>query len=213
MNIYKNKSNIIYKMFFCPNCNYAFDITKSSSTQKGGVVEESSENISDTLDQYGKIIKAILDKEDPGDLTKISIDNLLKNTTYKKLKNKQKEYVYNVVQDLLPKTDKKLLQEKTDKLGDQNKAFFVCNNCGFLKKIEPQTLIFSRTSESISQSYSVQDFSDMLHSNILPITRKYNCPNEKCESHKDTSKLEASFFRLNNTNKIKYICRTCGTDF
>ncbi len=211
-------------MFFCPNCNYAFDITRTSTNQKGGtlgdqelvgeVSDTSSDNLLGGQDAYEAIIKSIINKEEAvGDVSKLSVENLVKSPAYKRLKTKQKEYVYNTIQDLLPKEDKKLLQEKADKFGDQNRAFFVCNNCGFLKKIEPKTLIFSRTSETISQSYNVQDFSDMLDSDILPITRKYDCPNEKCESHKDTSKLEASFFRLNNTNKVKYICRTCGTDF
>jgi hypothetical protein len=185
-------------MFFCPNCNYAFDIARTS-TQKGGA-------------EYETMIQAILNKEEP-DMSKVNLEDLVKSSAYKKLKSKQKEYVYNTIQDLLPKEDKKLIQEKTDKIGDQEKAFFVCNNCGFLKKIDAQTLIFSRTSESISQSYNVQDFSDMLNSDILQTTRKYVCPNEKCESHKDPMKREAAFFRLNNTNKIKYICRTCSVSF
>ena len=114
---------------------------------------------------------------------------------------------------MLPKDQKKVFKDIVDKTDDQEKAFFICNNCGFIKRIEPRTLIFSRTSESISQSYDINEYNDMLNSKILPRTRKYVCPNSKCISHNDSYQREAVFFRLNNSYKIKYICNACGTDF
>lgn len=198
-------------MFFCPNCNNTFDITKNISDQRGG-----SNNSSQVGgDKYENIIKDILANNTLSEsiLSEVNIEDITKNNAYKRLKAKQKEIIYNRIQDLLPVEKKKLLIDKPVKLSDENGAFFICNNCGFTKSMEPKTLIISRASESIAQSYEVGDYKNMMHSDILPITRKYTCPNNECESHTDPYKKEAVFFRLNNSYKIKYLCRACGEDF
>lgn len=171
-------------------------------TQKGG-------------DIYDDLVQKILNNQpiDETDIKNININDITKSQTYKKLKIKNKEYVDNKIQDLLPLNEKKVMKDKVEKSLDELSAYFVCNNCGYAIKIKPSTKIFSRTSEDISQNYAVSDYGDLLYSDIVPRTRKYICPNKKCESHKDNSKREAIFFRLNNTYKIKYICCTCKTDF
>ncbi|CAH6421832.1 DNA-directed RNA polymerase subunit RPB9 [uncultured virus] len=207
-------------MFFCPTCNNAFDITKTIQQKGGNILVDTSESSNSSIkisggDKFEDIINKILEDKDVeiDELKNVSFDELIKNQSYKKLKSKQKEKIYNKFQDLLPKEQKKVFKDIDSKPSDQEKAYFICNNCGFIKKIEPKTLIFSRTSETISQSYDVNEYNDMLDSKILPRTRKYVCPNSNCESHDNPYKREAVFFRLNNSYKIKYICNACGTDF
>lgn len=222
-------------MFFCPNCNNAFDITnkknqkidkKKNEKEDGRIDKKKNKNDSEEHKnteialtggyQYETIIKKILDKQELifDDIKELKIEELVKHPAYKKLKMKQKEYVYNKIQDILPKNEKKILIDQPIKtLSTEEMAYFICNNCGYIKQIEPKTQIFSRTSTMISQSYDINEYKDMLYSDILPRTRKYICPNEKCESHKDPTKKEAIFFRLNNSYKIKYICTACKTDF
>jgi DNA-directed RNA polymerase subunit M/transcription elongation factor TFIIS len=189
-------------MDFCPNCNNIFDITKSA-TQTGGA-----------NDNEEKIIESILNNE-PVDikiLDALDMDNLVKSNSYKKLKQKHKEFVFNKLQDLMPVEKKKIVKEYLNKpQGD--KAFFICKNCGYLKQIEENTLIFSKVSNDVAESYTTSDFTEMSYSDILPRTRKYICPNPKCISAQDYSKREAVFFRLNNTFKVKYICLACQTTF
>ncbi|QKF94076.1 DNA-directed RNA polymerase subunit 9 [Fadolivirus algeromassiliense] len=216
-------------MYFCPNCNNVFDITKTSK-QEGGNEELEFETSSDMTssssdlinemkggaksDIYDDIIERILHhkKIDQNEITKISIDDLTKSNAYKKLKHHDREYIYNKFQDLLPLDKKKI--SKDDALKQTiEKAYFICNNCGYLKPIDEGTLIFSKVSSDISQSYSSSDTKDMIYSDIIPRTRKYVCPNSKCESHINFEKREASFFRMNNTFKVKYVCQACGTDF
>lgn len=201
-------------MFFCPNCDNSFDITRSV-VQKGGAPDETSESMSESSDIYSTVINKIISHEQvtEEEIENIAPQTLFKSQAFKKLKSKQKELVYNQIQDLLPKQKKKIIREDEDKPLEENLAFFICNGCGFTKRIQPQTLIFSRTSESIAQSYVAGDYSDMLHSDILPRTRKYTCINDDCPSHKDAKKREASFFRLNNSYKVRYICHACGSDF
>lgn len=217
-------------MFFCSKCNNFYDITKFGN-QKGGDIliggatssetSESSESIMspkniDKNDIYNILVNKVMQNETdtikPADIEKIHMGELFKHPAYKKLKQSEKEYVFNSLSDLLPKEQKKILEEKTDSTVE-NLAYFLCNNCGNMEKIMPGTLIFSKTSQAISQSYSTSDSKEMVNSDILPRTKKYLCPNKSCLSYKDPKKKEAVFFRKNNSFEIKYICVECKTEF
>lgn len=149
----------------------------------------------------------------PDDIKGLNIDHITTSIDYKKLKQEDKEKIYNKLQDVFPKEKKKIIENKPTESSDENLAFFVCSNCGYSIKIEDGTRIFTRTSADISQSYTTGDYSDMLYSNILPKTRKYICPNKKCESHTNPAKRQAIFFRKNNSYEVVYICSACETSF
>lgn len=207
-------------MYFCPNCNNGFDITKASQ-QFGGYIIDSSESESSSADNiqdggqkpnklYEDIIEKILsDKPVTENILELNFDDFIKSSEYKKLKIKSKELIFNKIQDLLP-TEKKLISKETTKI-PTDIAYFICNNCGYLKKISEGTLIFSRSSKNIAQLYATSDINMMTNSDILPRTRRYICTNDSCISHKDPAQREAIFFRMNNTYKIKYICLACKT--
>jgi acetone carboxylase gamma subunit len=206
-------------MFFCPNCNNMFDIARAIPQSGGKKKSEDfdlleSESESESI-SFNDFINKILNNDETvnNNIKQININELQQSQEYKKLKIKHKELVDNKIQDLLPISEKAIMQSTSTKNIEDLSAYFVCNNCGFANKITPKTKIFSRTSADISQNYTVSDYSDMLHSDILPRTRKYICPNKQCISYKDISKREAIFFRLSNTYKVKYICTACKTDF
>jgi len=193
-------------MEYCPNCNNIFNITKDGA-QTGGVSSESASTEEEKLIAKLLTNKHITEK----DLSNISLENLIDTLAYKKLKHKQKELIYNKIQDLLPDDQKKIFAEKPRQ--NLEKINYICNNCGYRKPIESGTLIFSKVSNDISQSYSPSQVDDMKYSDILRKTRKYICPNDNCESHTNFQKREAAFFRKNNTFKIQYICLACDTIF
>jgi hypothetical protein len=162
---------------------------------------------------YDDIIKKILGKEiiGPDVAVKLSVKELLKQESYNNLKSNQKEYVYNKIADLT-----KINQDDIKKIEVKDvpdKVYFLCTNCGTTKQIKENTLIFSKVSNDISQSYVASDLSNMQYSDILPVTRKYICPKDDCESHKNIEKREAKFFRLNNSMRLKYVCLACNTTF
>lgn len=206
-------------MFFCPNCNNSFDITRTKTAQEGkgkGHEKEITGGDNSYQDIIDKVINNTFISED--EVKDIDMEKLTKQPEFKDLKSKQKEIVFNKIHDLLPTEKKKVknIQDDGSEKEDINEnllAYFVCNNCGYSEIIKPGTKIFSRTSESLSQNYTVNDYSEMVNSDILPRTRKYVCPNNECVSHKDISKREAVFFRLINSYKIKYVCTACDTDF
>lgn len=206
-------------MYFCPNCNNVFDITKGSSeTFSGGngddlIPEFDLAMFGGADDFYDKILMKVIDGEklDAGEINKISLDDLVQSITYKKLKLSQKQYVYNKIQEQLPLSKKKVFNDTEIK--STEKAYFICNNCGYKKPIKKNTLIFSKVASDVAQSYSSSDTINMKYSDILPRTRKYICPNKYCDSHTNFSKREAVFFRTNNTFKVKYICLACDETF
>jgi hypothetical protein len=191
-------------MFFCPNCNNIFDITNVSS---------SSEQAGGSKINYDEVIIKILKKEslDDDTIKMLSLNDLMKQESYNNLKSAHKEYVFNKVVDLTKMNESQLKNTEMKKVMDT--MYFICKNCGTTKKIKEGTLIFSKVSSDIAQSYVASDLSVMKYSDVLPITRKYICPDIKCESHTNPEKREAKFFRLNNSYRLKYICMACDLIF
>lgn len=221
-------------MFFCPNCNNTFDIARTK-TQSGGEIDDeliwedsltselqpdfnSDTPESDYYSEGGKsrseLLQRIIEDQEVSseDIKNITLKDLTADPDFKKLKAKEKELVYNRIQDLLPKGEKKFLQEKTDRYKDEDFTYFVCNNCKYAKKIDEGTLIFSRTADTDSKVITT-DMSDMIHNSILPRTRKYICPNDDCQSHKDPNKREAVFYRIGDSYRVHYLCTSCKTSF
>lgn len=212
-------------MYFCPNCNNVFNITKgdSSAGKKyvGGDNEENQEmkaelglHLEGGADLYDRVITKVMSGEelDKKDIDSISLDELMQSFAYKKLKLKQKQFIYNKIQELLPLDKKQIFNENETKQNTE-KAYFICTNCGYKKPIKKNTLIFSKVASDVTQNYVSSDVIDMKYSDILPRTRKYLCPNKSCDSHEDFNKREAVFFRTNNTFKVKYICLACDAIF
>lgn len=201
-------------MFFCPNCRNAYDIARTAiDVQSGGKSDNTSKENSDVNDTFTGIIDKLINNQEveEKDVVKLDIDKLVKSISYKKLSSKQKELVYNKIQDKLPDDKKVLMSLKPTEANDANVAYFVCKNCIYNKPIKEGTLIYSKTSEDIAQTYDTHDDKNKIHSNILPITRKYICPNKNCISHTNLEKREATIFRLHNSFAIKYICKACET--
>jgi len=189
-------------MFFCPNCRNSYDITRTMpDAQTGGV---------DFNTVVDKILNGDVSKED---VVKLDLNLLLKSSAYKKLSTKKKELVFNKIQDLLPEDKKILIQNTPTEENEGNKAYFICRNCLYSRPINDGTLIYSKTSSKIMQSYDAHDESNRIYSEILPLTRKYVCPNKKCPSHTDFQKRIAAMYRLHNTFNLKYVCKACGTSW
>ena len=194
-------------MFFCPNCNNTYDIARTATDiQTGG------KNTSESSTQsFEDIVSKIINGNDISldDVNDLDITLFLKSIAYKKLSSKKKELVYNKIQDRLPESKKALMQNKTTEFNESNVAFFVCKNCIYNVPIKDGTLIFSKSSSDITRSYTSTTDVNKIHSNILPLTRKYICVNDKCDSHKDITKREAVIYRVHNSFGVKYKCTTC----
>jgi len=195
-------------MFFCPNCNNAYDIARTATDVQSGGKNTSSESSSAN---YEDIVNKIINNNDVpfDDINNLDIGLFLKSIAYKKLNSKKKELVYNKIQDKLPESKKVLIQNKTTDVNESNAAFFICKNCIYNVPIKENTLIFSKSSSDITRSYTSTTDANKIHSTILPMTRKYICPNSTCDSHKNFAKREAIMYRIHNSFGVRYKCTTC----
>ena len=196
-------------MKFCPKCNTILDISHKKQydkeyEQKGG-------------DVFTKIINDILENQllTQDDIKSIDAKSLLKSPQFKKLKSSEKEIVYNKIQDLLPIHKKKISEKKYSQDLTKKKAFYNCNKCGYNETIQEGAHIFTRTADnSQNNALDINKNINMMYSDILLRTRKYICPNQKCESHKNPNKREAVMYRKNDREyKMIYICTTCTEKF
>jgi hypothetical protein len=196
-------------MFFCPNCNNAFNITKNPPVNKQVLKSESSsssemiENKEESRDEikldHTAIISKIINQEDLSEEDMQNLYNLTKSPAYKKLKQKQKDLVNQKLDELAINEDGEV------------SAYFICEHCFYYEPIKDGTEIINRN-ETIQVFDSDDKLKVNLHSKIMQYTRKYICPNKECVSHKDHKKREAIFFRTRGYN-IKYICTACQTVF
>jgi hypothetical protein len=186
-------------MFYCPKCLNIYNITKSAKTseQSGGA-------------KLDDIVEKILNNEDIED-AKLDEDDLIqlnKLESFKKLQNKQKDFVFNFIND---KILKKKPTGKDDKMA--KKMFFICKNCGNSEPVKEGSMIISRQTNKELTNDSGFNPKEYLEMKILPRTRQYSCLNDKCESHKNSEKKSAVFMRINGTYKIRYICESCETSW
>ena len=188
-------------MFYCPKCLNIYNITKSIKTTEqtgGSKLDDIIEKILSNEDIEEKDYK--LDEDDLIQLNKID--------SYKKLQNKQKDYVYNYLNDLV---QKKNISNKSEKIA--KKMYFICKSCGNNEPIKEGSMIISRQTDKDIINENGFNPKEYLEMKIYPRTRQYNCLNDKCESHKNSEKKSAMFMRINGTYKIRYICEACETSW
>lgn len=208
-------------MFYCPNCNNIYEITKTipnilNPDQVGGQVSDTPDTVSSTTKSstsdvdnvINKVIKKIFDGDviSVNDVRGISLNSLIKNPTYKKLQNKMKDKVYNKISDLIPNVpdNEKFVQPIS------SNAYFICKNCGNYEQMKSNTLIVKKIYDD--ENTDLEDsakFKDFAHINYIPTTRNYICQNKKCLSHTDHSKRAAKFYRIPRSFRVRYICLTC----
>ena len=150
-------------MYFCPQCNYTFDITKSTLNK---------EDIK-SVDELFEKLKSI----EITDLSNYNItfakDNLAKNKNFKKLSKDKKEIINNLFEDV-----------------QFDKIEFQCLNCNFRKPINKSIKLYEYNLENNKQSTynSITENKLLFRNPIFPRTKDYTCKNLNCITHKDTTK-------------------------
>jgi len=175
-------------MYFCPKCNYIFDIAKSyniSNNDNKIVLKKSSDAI--------KIFET--DKHLTNYKAEFTVDELEKNPKFKKMSETDKESF-----KILFKTN------------NITHAQFKCNNCNYTREITESILLFQYiVSDNIDKIKSLEENKLICNNPILPRTHDYICKNIMCLSNTNNKiKKEAVFHRDKNTYKINYICCICN---
>ena len=174
-------------MYFCPKCNYSFDISKTTGTD-ATQEKQSIKKVSDVLKIYDETkslnnYKAEFKKED-----------LEKNSKYKKLSTEEKDKF-------------KILFQLPGITGAQ----FKCNNCSFAKEITETILLYKLDFSDKTEKIRTYDENELICNNpMLPRTHDYMCKNNECPTILNLNiKKEAVFFRDKESYKNNYICTLC----
>ena len=168
----------------CDNCGFYFNF------KKGSEILDKFEKISDIK----MFIESILQNNHKM-IADFKLDELKKNTIFKKLGNEEKEKVlllYNLTTNNL-----------------NNRGLLSCSNCSFIKFINQGTILLEDIYTKSKKKDNVYNSSLRTEDKTLPRTKDFMCPNKSCKSHKDLLNKEAVFYREKNKMKLTWMCCTC----
>ena len=132
---------------------------------------------------------------------KINNVNDIKNNIYfEELNDKDKNIIINKYFEYINKNNS----------DNAKNTYFYCSNCGYSEIIKNNTVIFSKSTKVKDNELLNENFLNYKYDKTLPSTKKYNCLNEKCTTHKNPSIKNAIFYRIENSFEIKYICCICN---
>jgi hypothetical protein len=180
-------------MYFCPKCNYSFDISKAGPDDKP---DDDTRKSLDNVESALKRLKAGKNlNEYKADFT---LEDLEKDEYYIKLEDDDKIKI-------------KALFNTTTSIGG---IMFKCNNCNYKKKINETIRLYQLNVDSIYSVYRSMDDNKLLFLNpIYPRTHDYTCKNINCVSYKDETNKEAVFFREKDSYLTNYVCGVCYSNW
>lgn len=170
-----------------------YDVSMTESMGGGSSISEN--NVNDILNGNEVDIE----------IKNFNINDLNKNSTFNKLSSNQKTLIINRILEKIPKST------KTNKINESivnKESYFYCKSCGYNEKIPEKMFIFSRGDEKKDDLYNSR-FINYKYDNTLPYSKKYNCINNNCLTHKNPEKKMAVFYRQKGSYNIRYICTIC----
>lgn len=174
-------------MYFCPNCSYLFDISKSST----GSTEIDSRK---ELTKIAEVFKKLDDNEDLSNYkASFSKDDLTKNKRYQKLKDESKIKINEIFNEIVT-----------------SGAEFKCDNCNFIKPIIETTLLYQINNDvKIIKNKKLEENELICKDPLFPHTQNYTCKNPNCSTHKNPLTKDSVFYKERNSYKLTYICCVC----
>ena len=176
-------------MYFCPECNYSLDISKSTSS-----------NTKKILSTPEDVIKRFRAGKDLNNYTvNFKKDELFNHKKIGKLSNEDKIKL-------------NVLFEKTSHF---NKIEFKCVNCNYRKPINNSIKLYEidYVDDNVSKFKSTSENKLLFNNPIYPRTKDYTCKNINCITHKDTKNKEAVYYKDKKTHLLVYICGVCFTNW
>ena len=139
------------------------------------------------------------------DIKNFNMTDLEKNPNFNKLSSNQKTLIINRILEKLPKNFK---QFKSADVNAEKQSYFYCKSCGYYEKIPNKMFIFSKGNENNDDMYNYR-FLNYKHDDTIPRTKKYNCINNKCPTHKNDNVKLAIFYRQKGSYNTRYVCTVC----
>jgi hypothetical protein len=171
---------------------------------EGGEIDtEESSYYEPSISEKDSLDNELINTLDPKNF---NINDLNKNPKFNKLSNEQKTLVINNILEKMPK----LTKTKSNENPTYKKSYFYCKSCGHNEVIPDKMMIFSKGNENKEDIDNLK-YNNYKYDNTLPFTKKYNCINDNCSTHKEPNLKMAVFYRKKNSYNIKYICSVCNS--
>ena len=174
-------------MYFCDNCGFSLEISKSSSSNE------------DTRELIAKLADALkmIEEDAVKDYSRYKADftkeEMNKNKKYQKLKDTEKAKLNQLFDEIMA-----------------SGAEFKCENCNFTKQITESTLLYQINMEDKNIKIRTLEDNELTSKDpLLPHTHDYTCKNPSCITHKKPELKDSVFLRDRNTYKLNYICGVC----
>lgn len=171
-------------MYFCPKCNYSFDITKSTKTTE-----------LKSLDSPRELFKRLKAKKNLANYTvTFSKKDLTDHKIYATLSDEEQESL-------------DIVFEKTIPFGGIE---FKCVNCNYRKSINKTISLYQlNISSTFKINKSIEDNKLLSMNPIYPRTKDYTCKNINCITHIDSDNKEAVYYREKDSFETNYLCTKC----
>lgn len=184
-------------MFFCPQCQNKFNITRTpgQSAQTGGGLKPV------------ELIEKILNEGEleRSDVAGIDPEKFAKVREFQQLTTSDKEIVLNKIHEMLPKKSVTPPPQP-----ESNVAYFVCENCDYYTTIDPGVMIFSQVYDDANQMILMEDYKYICDDPTLPRTRDYTCQNRECPTKSNRrGPKEAVIKRVPGGYRLVYGCCIC----
>lgn len=188
------------------NVDNADDANERNKYQKNIEIDkyqEDDERDAESEKFYESILKAVESnaKLNIDQMLSIDIKKMIKSDYYKSLKSKSdvKKKILAMIEDMGN--------------SDENTSFHLfCDKCGYHRALDTGFNILSKNPEGVASTHNYSDDAKLrncVHFGIYPRDRKFNCPNDKCISHKKGNATEAVMMREGATYNMIYVCVYC----
>ena len=180
---------------FCDVCDSFMDIIDKVIDNTESEITTEENNDKKKLHITNKLLDDIINENisDNSIFDNISIDDLYKNNYYNSLGEEKQNFLI----------DKIASKQKTN-LNEDN--YHYCSNCGNTKPIENKTCIYM----DINTKQTNINTNAIMFDKTFAFTKKYDCINESCETHKNPSIKRATMYKTKGNYSIKYVCNVCN---
>jgi hypothetical protein len=183
---------------FCSVCDSLLNISISDNPNSAknkdsdNLKEKSPINMNDIIDK--------LFNDEKYDFSDVNLETISSSDEYMQLSKDKKT-----------KLNKKIEQLQSARYDNSSNVFMHCRLCSESYKMKPITLISSKINERMQSSsyYNSDRYKNNIYNRILPRTKNYVCPNDKCPGIKNEKLHEAVFDRIGDSMKVMYTCVGC----
>lgn len=169
-------------MEFCPQCNFLFDINKSSTDDK--ILLSKVNDVFVELEKKSNLLNYKVN---------FSKDDIIKHKKYNTLSDNDKKNINLLFNNI------------------SISAEFKCNNCNYVKPINQTILLYQINNQDINnndnKSLNINKY--IINNPLLPHTHNYTCKNINCKTHKDNKLKDSVFYHDDKTYKLIYVCCVC----